>query len=273
MFKQTDRLRKTIDDIEGIVLIDEIDKHLHIKIQREVLPKLIGLFPKIQFVLSTHSPFVNIGISDTFYDNVMIINMDHEGIECEADTNNVFREAYDVMINENNRYADECRMLKAKLENTKKPVVYLEGRTDEKYFNKALEIFGYSDKNVEFRWIGHLDAKGNEEFTGSGSLDKAIQFVKGQRPLTLQIFLFDSDTKKQEYFGNNIVVMVMPYFNEHILMNKGIENALELDGIELENFYSIYTHVGDYGQETSVKEFDKMKLCDYVCGLDDKIQY
>ena len=40
---------------KGIVLIDEIDIHLHTKFQ-EVLPYLLGLFPQIQFIITTHSP-------------------------------------------------------------------------------------------------------------------------------------------------------------------------------------------------------------------------
>jgi len=42
----------------GIVLIDEIDLHLHPRWQRMVLPKLMDLFPNIQFIITTHSPFV-----------------------------------------------------------------------------------------------------------------------------------------------------------------------------------------------------------------------
>lgn len=43
---------------DGIVLIDEIDLHLHPKLQRMILPKLRELFPKVQFLVTTHSPFV-----------------------------------------------------------------------------------------------------------------------------------------------------------------------------------------------------------------------
>lgn len=43
---------------KGIVLIDEIDLHLHPKWQRKLVPKLLKLFPKVQFVITTHSPFV-----------------------------------------------------------------------------------------------------------------------------------------------------------------------------------------------------------------------
>jgi predicted ATP-binding protein involved in virulence len=42
----------------GIVLIDEIDLHLHPSWQQEVIPKLLKTFPKIQFIISTHSPQV-----------------------------------------------------------------------------------------------------------------------------------------------------------------------------------------------------------------------
>lgn len=43
---------------EGIVLIDEIETHLHLELQKMVLPFLTKLFPNIQFIVTTHSPFV-----------------------------------------------------------------------------------------------------------------------------------------------------------------------------------------------------------------------
>ena len=43
---------------EGIVLIDEVETHLHLELQRLVLPLLTQLFPNIQFIVTTHSPFV-----------------------------------------------------------------------------------------------------------------------------------------------------------------------------------------------------------------------
>lgn len=45
-------------DVQGIVLIDEIEAHLHIELQKKILPFLTNFFPKIQFVVTTHSPFV-----------------------------------------------------------------------------------------------------------------------------------------------------------------------------------------------------------------------
>lgn len=42
----------------GIVIIDEIENHLHIDFQRKIMKILTDLFPKIQFIVSTHSPFI-----------------------------------------------------------------------------------------------------------------------------------------------------------------------------------------------------------------------
>ncbi len=42
----------------GIVLIDELDLHLHPKWQRTIVQKLKQTFPKIQFITTTHSPFI-----------------------------------------------------------------------------------------------------------------------------------------------------------------------------------------------------------------------
>jgi len=43
---------------EGIVLIDEIETHLHLELQRIIMPFLTKTFPNIQFIVTTHSPFV-----------------------------------------------------------------------------------------------------------------------------------------------------------------------------------------------------------------------
>ncbi len=45
-------------DLEGLVLIDEIETHLHVSLQKKIVPVLMQLFPNIQFVLTTHSPFI-----------------------------------------------------------------------------------------------------------------------------------------------------------------------------------------------------------------------
>lgn len=44
--------------VEGVVLIDEIDQHLHPRWQRSVLAGLRAAFPRLQFIVTTHSPQV-----------------------------------------------------------------------------------------------------------------------------------------------------------------------------------------------------------------------
>jgi len=51
-------------DLEGVVIIDEIETHLHVELQRKILPFLIGFFPNVQFIVSTHSPFVLSSVED-----------------------------------------------------------------------------------------------------------------------------------------------------------------------------------------------------------------
>jgi len=43
---------------QGIVIIDEIETHLHLELQRLILPMLTRIFPNIQFIVTTHSPFI-----------------------------------------------------------------------------------------------------------------------------------------------------------------------------------------------------------------------
>lgn len=46
------------EETPGIVLIDELDLHLHPKWQRNIVDDLKKAFPKIQFIATTHSPFI-----------------------------------------------------------------------------------------------------------------------------------------------------------------------------------------------------------------------
>jgi predicted ATP-binding protein involved in virulence len=51
-------------DLEGVALIDEIETHLHVDLQKRIMPFLINFFPKIQFIVTTHSPFVLSSVSN-----------------------------------------------------------------------------------------------------------------------------------------------------------------------------------------------------------------
>lgn len=49
---------EVLSETPGVVLIDELDLHLHPRWQRHVIEDLRGIFPKIQFICTTHSPFL-----------------------------------------------------------------------------------------------------------------------------------------------------------------------------------------------------------------------
>lgn len=51
--------------MSGIVLIDEVETHLHVDLQKKILPLLSDFFPNIQFIITTHSPFVLSSIEDS----------------------------------------------------------------------------------------------------------------------------------------------------------------------------------------------------------------
>ena len=70
-------LRDNLLEGEGVILIDEIDLHLHPKWQRMVVPKLAAVFPKCQFLISTHSPHV---VTHVQPENLFLLKMTGEGL-------------------------------------------------------------------------------------------------------------------------------------------------------------------------------------------------
>ncbi|MDF5707338.1 MAG: AAA family ATPase [Nostoc sp. S4] len=61
----------------GVVLIDEIELHLHPKWQREIIPALTRTFPNCQFIVTTHSPQV---ISQVKPEGIYILEKTEEGV-------------------------------------------------------------------------------------------------------------------------------------------------------------------------------------------------
>lgn len=61
----------------GVVLIDEIELHLHPKWQREIIPALTRTFPNCQFIVTTHSPQV---VSHVRPEGVYLLEQTPEGI-------------------------------------------------------------------------------------------------------------------------------------------------------------------------------------------------
>ena len=64
---------RTEFDMEGIILVDEIETHLHLELQKKILPILTELFSNIQFVVTTHSPFILSSL-----DNAVIYDLENK---------------------------------------------------------------------------------------------------------------------------------------------------------------------------------------------------
>ncbi|MCA9634181.1 MAG: AAA family ATPase, partial [Myxococcales bacterium] len=63
-------------DFEGLVLVDDIDLHIHPDWQTRLVPALKRAFPKVQFIVTTHSPLI---ISSLRPEEVVVLDLDKEG--------------------------------------------------------------------------------------------------------------------------------------------------------------------------------------------------
>jgi predicted ATP-binding protein involved in virulence len=89
-------------DMQGVVLIDEVETHLHVELQKKVLPFLIDFFPKIQFIVTTHSPFVLSSLS-----NAVILDLEKKFI-----TSDLSSYSYDALIEsyfDSDKYSQEVK--------------------------------------------------------------------------------------------------------------------------------------------------------------------
>ena len=53
-----------LNNLSGILIIDELEQHLHPKWQRKIVKILSEQFPKVQFICSTHTPICVLGLND-----------------------------------------------------------------------------------------------------------------------------------------------------------------------------------------------------------------
>ncbi len=177
-----------IGDVSGIALIDEVDLHLHIKLQKEILSKLFAMFPKVQFILTTHSPFFVLGSTDISAE----IRSLPLGQEIQPEEFSEFDEAYQVFVDQNQRYKSEYENLKTSLEASQKPLIVTEGKTDWKHLKYVLERFQADDEFLDIDVTFHeLEAS-----MGNGELKKLYEASVKLQPSHPVVFLFDCDEKK-----------------------------------------------------------------------------
>lgn len=244
------------DKIEGIVVIDEIELHLHPKLQREVLPKLLKLFPKVQFIITTHSPLFLLGMDEQYgKDGYCIYQMPNaETISSEGFTE--FQNTYTYMTH-TEKYQSE---IKNAIQNrTQKTLVVTEGATDWRHLKAALRYFQnqekkYNDMDIEFLEYNPRNSKREDlpklDMSCSNLVTMCKEFAKLQQPRKI-IFIADADdnntikqlsaTEVYKAWGNNVYSMILPIPEhrldtpdvciEHYYLDDDLQRAIEINGI------------------------------------------
>ncbi|WP_029289112.1 AAA family ATPase [Pedobacter sp. R20-19] len=125
-------------EMEGIVLIDEIETHLHLKLQRLILPMLTKIFPNLQFILTTHSPFILNSIENAIaYD-----------LEKQLRLEDLTDYSYDALAEGYFKVEGESNFLKAKIVRFKE--------LSEKKVKDAAEQEEYNNLDKEFSEMDEL---------------------------------------------------------------------------------------------------------------------
>ena len=258
-------------DIRGIVVVDEIDLHLHAVHQYEILPELIKMFSNVQFVVTTHSPLFVLGMERAFGEDGFAIYQLPKGQQITPEEFSEFGEAYRSFAN-SQRFAKD---LEEALEEEKKPVLLPEGDTDIRYLQKAAQLLGEQET---------LDAFQLKDGGGAGTLTNIFKHFHAPLPELLQhpvVLLFDCDKNKPPKDNGRLYQRSIP-LQPHNPLKTGIENlfarvALEralrhdytLIDIENEHEAHVEGRKQTVPERWTVNDNQKSRLCDWLCGYGD----
>lgn len=253
----------------ALILIDEPEISLHPVWQLKILSFFKKLFTNndgeqaSQIIVATHSPFIihNANRSD---DRVIVLQKDEDG-------KIVVLQEPKFLTWSTEKIVQDAFNITHVLSN--KTTIFLEGETDEKYYNKCLEIFDKSDSDVEFKWIGRINDKGQAENTGDTALNQAKTFFTAnmQQAKNKVILLYDSDTNKPEEDIENLLIRVMTKNESNTIFKKGVENLLTIiQEIDVHSFYKVENKTDSYSAESIIRKLDKTKLCSFICDTLDK---
>ena len=251
-----------VDQIEGIVLVDEIDAHLHADLQHDVLPRLIAMFPKVQFIVTSHAPLFPLGMERAMGPDAFTLVELPTGTTIGAERFSEFEASY--------RYLRDTKAFEEDVRNTlaqrARPSVICEGETDPIYVKAAAELLGYNNlvAQVEFDWIGQRTGAGAEG-GGKDELTKALRFLKlnpsfVQNPVVL---LYDADARRPDEVVGNLFVLSLPDNAASAHANGGVEVLLP-DNLFEDRFYQETARLTGTTR-TAKKELSKMELCRFVC--------
>ena len=215
-------MSKSIDisKITGIVIIDEIELHLHSSLQKNVLPKLIKKFPKVQFIITTHSPLFLLGMEDVFSSDKYDIYQMPRGEKISVERFSEFNKAFQF-YSQTNKYHEEINKAISK---TKKALVITEGSTDWKHLKSALNNLKSNTQysslfdNLDFDFLEYQPGDFDMGADTLASMCENFSRIKQERKL---IFIADRDIDKinkklssenHEYknWGNNVFSFILP---------------------------------------------------------------
>lgn len=145
--------------INGIVVIDEIELHLHPSMQAEILPKLIKLFPKVQFIITTHSPLFLLGMDKVLgKDSYDIIDLPSAS-KISTETFSEFVSAFKYYEN-TSFFEKELQSVLSSLnsnKNTSEPLIITEGQTDWMHLESAYRALLQDSNNKDlFSKLGNI---------------------------------------------------------------------------------------------------------------------
>lgn len=221
LLKQADTLRKPINNISGIVLIDEVDKHLHIRLQKEILPLLFAKFPNVQFIVTSHAPFLSLGLAENNQTiKSTIFDMDRNGCHCEVESNDLYQEVYQMMVAENDRFADKYKELRSQIEVDNKPLIITEGKTDWKHIKAAMKVLNITDIDVTFHeYEGTIGDKNLMQMLKDFVCLNSSRKIIGIFDRDNDSFLKDNSEVRDNEFhslGANVYAFAIPVANEEL---------------------------------------------------------
>lgn len=203
-------LRST-SDIKGVVVIDEVDMHLHTELQFDLLPQLLAMFPRVQFIVTTHSPLFVLGMSKAFGSDNFQLHELPSGLPIDVERFSEFEAAFDRM----RETAAFDAHVRAQVEGSAVPSIYVEGTTDIDYIRAAAEAIGRPEILAGIRLF---------DGGGSGNLDKIWEARKAlSTGLNRSIVLvYDCDTARQPGSYERITRHVLGRLERYV--TSGIEN-------------------------------------------------
>lgn len=144
MMRMQHQTKRSFDfNLPGIVLIDEIETHLHLELQKNILPFLTKFFPNIQFIVTTHSPFILSSIS-----NAVIYDLENQTL-VEHGLGNV---PYEGVVEGYFKVDKLSETLRDKFDRYKE-LVYKENLSDDE-IGEIAELELYLDEVPDYLAIG-----------------------------------------------------------------------------------------------------------------------